>query len=107
MTDPVTTVVFAGGMFILGYCGLRGLQSDYRGGIASMAGAFVVFLGVLFFAIAFETESQFDLLFIAGDFAMGALILGGGVWLLKVGHRRHLRLLEQHRRTYPLVGASE
>jgi len=90
LPDPAATFVFGGGMIALGYCGLRYVQLEYRGGIASVLGAFLAFLGAFSFAVLVG-EPESDTTFVVVNVAMGLLLTAAGVALLRRGHRRHLR----------------
>jgi len=91
LLDPAATFVFAGGMIALGYCGFRYVQLEYRGGIASVLGAFLAFLGAFSFAVLVG-EPESDTTFVVVNVAMGLLLTAAGVALLRRGHRRHLDL---------------
>ena len=91
LPDPAATFVFAGGMIALGYCGLRYVQSEYRGGFASVLGAFLIFLGAGAFAVLVDEPGR-DPTVLVVDFALGVLLAVIGGFLIRRGHRRHLRL---------------
>jgi hypothetical protein len=95
LSEPVSTFFLAAGMIVLGYCGYRYAERDYRGGARSMLGAFVAFLGVLLVPLTFETSPLSDVGLLVSGIVTGVLFIAIGAGLLRSGHQRHCRLVEE------------